>query len=209
MEDRAWHSYTLGVLVIEPKAKGLYFASRSAVPVAREVVKSMISCGLLTPSSEKNEIQEQQKLLQRANKRLNIISTKREIAQYTGETTIPPLKYATVYLPFGMHGDSVLNVKVFNESVTLTAQKGFDKVFSVFEGKVIFAGKSSILGKVVVLAHNNKLHTVYAGLSKIVPYIRVGTYLKKGDVLGKVEKKLIFQVTQGKKFVNPLDVIEL
>lgn len=209
VEDSAGHSYTLGVLVIEPKTKGMYFASRSAVPVAREVIKSMISRGLLTPSSEKNEIQEQQKLLHRANKRLNIISTKREISQYTGETTISPLKHATVHLPFGMHEDSVYKVKVFNESVTLNAQKGFDKVFSVFEGKVIFAGKSSILGKVVVLAHKNKLHTVYAGLSKIAPYIRVGTYLKKGDVLGKVEKKLIFQVTQGKKFVNPLDVIEL
>ena len=185
VEDSAGHSYTLGVLVIEPKAKGLYFASRSAVPVAREVIKSMISSGLLVPHVEKIEI-----------------------GEYTGEKTISPLKHATVHLPFGIHEDSVTKEKVFNESVTLSVSQSHD-VRVIFDAKVVFAGKSKTLGKVVVLAHNNKLHTVYAGLSEITPSIRVGTYLKKGDVLGKVEKKLIFQVTQGKEFVNPLDVIEL
>jgi len=208
VEDGAGHSYTLGVLVIEPKAKGLYFSSRSAVPVAREVVKSMISCDLLVPSIEKNEIQKQQKLLQHVNTRLNIISIKREIAQYTGEKTISPLKQATVYLPFGMHEDSVTKEKVFNETVTLNVSTSHN-VMSVFDAKVVFAGKSKILGKVVVLAHKNKIHTVYAGLSKIAPSVSVGTRFKKGYVLGKAKKRLIFQVVQDGGFVNPLDLIEL
>ena len=59
------------------------------------------------------------------------------------------------------------------------------------------------------MAHKERIHTVYTRLSKISPDIAVGKLLKKGVVLGDVEDKLMFQVTQSEKHVNPLDLVEL
>ena len=66
-----------------------------------------------------------------------------------------------------------------------------------------------MLGKVVVIAHAHKLHTVYAGLSKISPFIRNGVKVKKGAVIGKVKSKLIFEATKNSKYINPLRLISL
>jgi len=77
------------------------------------------------------------------------------------------------------------------------------------DGKVVFAGKSSMLGKVVVVSHSHKMHTVYAGLSKIAPTIHVGSKIKKGYVVGKVSEKLIFQATKNSKHINPLKLIKI
>ena len=80
---------------------------------------------------------------------------------------------------------------------------------NVLNGKVVFAGKSSMLGKVVVVAHSHKMHTVYAGLSKIAPTIHVGSKIKRGYVVGKVSEKLIFQATKDSKHINPLKLIKI
>jgi murein DD-endopeptidase MepM/ murein hydrolase activator NlpD len=82
-------------------------------------------------------------------------------------------------------------------------------VKNVLNGKVVFAGKSSMLGKVVVVAHSGKMHTVYAGLSKIAPTIRVGSKIKRGYIVGKVKRKLVFQATKNSKHINPLKLIRL
>ena len=83
------------------------------------------------------------------------------------------------------------------------------KVQNVLNGKVVFAGKSSMLGKVVVVAHSGKIHTVYAGLSKIAPNIKTGRKIKKGYVIGKVSSKLMFQATKNSKHINPLKLIRI
>jgi len=46
--DAHGHKYTIGVLVIHPRDKQNFYASRSAVPVFREVVNEMLNQGLLT-----------------------------------------------------------------------------------------------------------------------------------------------------------------
>ena len=66
-----------------------------------------------------------------------------------------------------------------------------------------------MLGKVVVVAHSGKLHTVYAGLSKIAPNIQKGRKIKKGYVVGKVNSKLIFQATKNSKHIDPLKLISI
>jgi cell division protein FtsI (penicillin-binding protein 3) len=45
--DKQGHKYTIGVLTIQPKAKDMYFASRSAVPVFRKIVSVMEEMGFL------------------------------------------------------------------------------------------------------------------------------------------------------------------
>ncbi len=128
---------------------------------------------------------------------------------YRGGKTISPLSGARLIKKFGTYIDPVYKIKIFNESVTLKAPSANAKVKSVLNGKVVFAGKSSMLGKVVVVAHSGKMHTVYAGLSRIAPSIHVGSKIKKGYVLGKVSSKLMFQATKNSKHINPMKLIRI
>jgi len=128
---------------------------------------------------------------------------------YRGNKTISPLPGAKVIKKFGTYVDPIYKIKIFNESITLKAKKKNAKVKNVLNGKVVFSGKSSMLGNVVVVLHSRKIHTVYAGLSKIAPTIRVGAKIKKGYVVGKVNEKLIFQATKNSKHINPLRLIKI
>lgn len=134
---------------------------------------------------------------------------KPELYRYRGKKTISPIRGAKVVKRFGTYVDPVYKIKIYNESVTLKAPREDAKVMNIINGKVVYAGKSSMLGKVVVVAHSDKLHTVYAGLSKIAPYVEKGRKVKKGYVLGKVKRKLVFQATKNSKHINPLRLIRI
>lgn len=128
---------------------------------------------------------------------------------YRGGKTISPIRGARLLKKFGTYIDPIYKIKIFNESITLQAPSRGAKVQNVLNGKVVFAGKSSMLGKVVVVSHSGKVHTVYAGLSKIAPNIKPGRKIKKGYVVGKVENKLMFQATKNSKHINPLKLIKI
>jgi septal ring factor EnvC (AmiA/AmiB activator) len=132
-----------------------------------------------------------------------------KIYRYRGAKTIPPLKRARVVKSFGTYVDPIYKMKIFNESITLKAPQSNAKVYNVLNGKVVFAGQNSMLGKVIVVAHGGELHTVYAGLSKISPIIKVGSRVKKGTVIGKIKHKLIFEATKNSKYINPIRLIRL
>jgi murein DD-endopeptidase MepM/ murein hydrolase activator NlpD len=142
-------------------------------------------------------------------RQINSSYTKSKTYKYRGKKTISPLAHARVTKKFGTYIDPIYKIKIFNESITLKSKTPDAKVKNVLNGKVVFAGKSSMLGKVVVVAHSHKMHTVYAGLSKIAPTIHVGSKIKKGYVVGKVSEKLIFQATKDSKHINPLKLIKI
>ena len=142
-------------------------------------------------------------------RQINSSYTKSKTYKYRGNKTISPLAGARVIKKFGTYIDPIYKIKIFNESITLKAKTANAKVKNVLNGKVVFAGKSSMLGKVVVVSHSKKIHTVYAGLSKIAPTIRVGSKIKRGYVVGKVTEKLIFQATKNSKHINPLKLIKI
>jgi len=142
-------------------------------------------------------------------RKINSSYTKTQTYKYKGRRTISPLSHARVVKKFGTYIDPIYKIKIFNESITLKSSVSGAKVKNVLNGKVVFAGKSSMLGKVVVVAHSGRMHTVYAGLSKIAPTIHVGSKIKRGYVVGKVNQKLIFQATKNSKHINPLKLIRL
>jgi len=142
-------------------------------------------------------------------RQINSSYQKEKVARYRGGKTISPIRGARLVKKFGTYIDPIYKIKIFNESITLKAPSSPAKVQNVLNGKVVFAGKSSMLGKVVVVAHSGKMHTVYAGLSKIAPNIKVGRKIKKGYVIGKVNKKLMFEATKNSKHINPLKLIRL
>lgn len=187
-EDKLGHSYTIGVLVIDPKNKRKRLASQSAVPIFKKIVDEMVKDKLLVIDTQAQD---------------NIKGV------YVGSKTISPLPGGKLDKTFGIHTDKTYNIKIFNESISIKAAEKSTKVQNVLDGKVVYAGKTKFLKRVVVVAHKNKLHTVYANLSKIAPSIKEEVLIKKGYVVGRVEDRLIFEVTQDSQHINPLDLIEL
>jgi murein DD-endopeptidase MepM/ murein hydrolase activator NlpD len=131
------------------------------------------------------------------------------VYSYRGPKTISPLYRVKLVKKFGTYVDPIYKIKIFNDSITLKAPKRDAKVRNVLNGKVVYIGRNSMLGRVVIIAHSGKLHTVYAGLSKISPLIKTGSRVKKGSVIGKVKRKLIFQATKNSKLINPVRLITL
>jgi len=142
-------------------------------------------------------------------RQVNSSYQKSQTYAYKGGKTISPLNGARLIKKYGTYIDPIYKIKIFNESITLKSNIPNAKVKNVLNGKVVFAGKSSMLGKVVVVSHSHKMHTVYAGLSKIAPTIHVGSKIKRGYVVGKVSEKLIFQATKNSKHINPLKLIRI
>lgn len=128
---------------------------------------------------------------------------------YQGGKTISPISGASVVKRFGTYEDPVYKIKIFNESITLQAPSTNSDVVSVLNGKVVFAGASSMLGNVVVVAHAGNIHTIYAGLSSIPSSVVVGTSVPKGYVIGRVSKKLIFETTKNSQHIDPLKLIQV
>lgn len=128
-------------------------------------------------------------------------------AAYSGERTIAPLDGYIVTKRFGSYIDPVYGIKINNESVSLRPTDPDAKVKTIFNGKVIFAKPTAMLDNVIVIEHDNGLHTIYAHLDKIAPTITVGQRLKQGSIIGRVGRELMFQVTQRNAHIDPLQVI--
>lgn len=131
------------------------------------------------------------------------------IKRYTGKKTIAPLESFTVKQKFGNYVDPVYNIKIFNENVVLRSNKSDAVVKSVLDGKIVFAKDTSMLARVVIVEHDNGIHTIYAHLDKIAPNVKVGKNIKKGAVVGRIKNDLTFEVTQKNFHINPLELISL
>lgn len=129
------------------------------------------------------------------------------IAGYSGERTIAPLDGYVVTKRFGSYTDPIYGIKIFNDSVSLRPTESDAKVKSIFNGKVILAKSTAMLDNVVIIEHDNGLHTIYAHLDKIAPTVEVGKRLKQGSIIGRVGRELMFQVTQRNAHIDPLQVI--
>ena len=131
------------------------------------------------------------------------------IGHYRGKKTISPVGRAKVVKKFGPYVDPVYGIKIFNESVTLQPLKKRAKVKNVLNGRVVFVKETPILGKVVIIEHKNNLHTIYAKMDKIAPMLKEGNKIKEGYIIGRVEKELMFEVTQKNRHIDPLELIRL
>lgn len=132
------------------------------------------------------------------------------VATHHGKKTISPLTDSRLIKKFGTYIDPIYKFKIFNKSITLKSSHKGAKVKSILRGRVVFAEDSGgMLGRVVIIEHDNQLHTIYAKLARLAPGIHVGKQVSKGSVLGKVNKSLMFEVTKNNKHMNPLKLIRL
>jgi len=133
-----------------------------------------------------------------------------KVVRYRGKKTIAPLKSFNVVKKFGTYYDPIYKIKLFNESIVLKTKKPKAKVVSVLNGKVVYAKKNSgMLENVVIIQHENGIHTIYSHLDEIAPTLKVGKWIKKGYVVGRVNKNLTFQATKNSSHINPKDLFRI
>ncbi|MDD2448464.1 MAG: peptidoglycan DD-metalloendopeptidase family protein [Sulfurimonas sp.] len=123
--------------------------------------------------------------------------------KYVGSKTIAPFNPYTITKKYGTYTDPIYGIKVFNESISLKPKVNNEKVKTVFNGRIIYADKTAVLKNIVIIEHDNELHTIYANLSQISPNIKKGMKIKKGYTIGRVDDELIFEVTQKSYHIDP------
>lgn len=128
--------------------------------------------------------------------------------KYRGSKTIAPFNPYEITKKYGTYTDPIYGIKVFNESISLKPSEKNMKVQTVFNGKVIYADKTAVLDNIVIIEHEDGLHTIYANLSQISPDIEKGKKIKKGYTIGRVNDELIFEVTQKSFHVNPATLFQ-
>lgn len=129
-------------------------------------------------------------------------------AHYSGKKVPPPLDSYTIVKKFGPYIDPIYKIKVHNDSIQMRSKEEDAIVKNILPGKVVYAKSVAALGNVVIVAHDNDLHTIYAHLSKIAPTVKVGNRIEQGGVVGRVDRDLTFEVTKDDTPINPLEVIQ-
>ena len=133
-----------------------------------------------------------------------------KVVRYKGRRTIAPLKSFKVVKKFGTYYDPIYKIKLFNESIVLKTNRAKAKVVSILNGKVVYAKKNAgMLENVVIIQHQNGLHTIYSHLDEIAPTLKVGKWIKKGYVVGRVSNNLTFQATKNSAHINPKDLFKI
>lgn len=166
---------------------------------------------------ENDEIQNAQTRNQEYAKSLNLDVRKIgsstdgvKIIKYAGPRTIAPLKDFKVVKQFGTYYDPIYKIKLFNESIVLKSNEPKAKVVSVLNGKVVYAKKNAgMLENVVIIQHENGLHTIYSHLDEIAPTLQVGKWIKKGYVVGRVDDSLTFQATKYSAHIDPKELFKI
>ncbi len=140
-------------------------------------------------------------------KKIGSVYFKPKTASYRGPKTIPPIN-GKIIKKFGSYIDPVYHIRIYNESITIKASKNNAKVRAIFSGRVVYIG-DTYGKKIVVIKHKNNLFSIYANLDKVSPILKKGYYVKKGQIIGRVNDTLDFEVTYKDKPINPIKVINL
>jgi murein DD-endopeptidase MepM/ murein hydrolase activator NlpD len=126
----------------------------------------------------------------------------------------PPIRnYSTRRLTsrFGIRKDPRYGTREFHHGIDIKARMGED-VLAAAPGTVIFAGRQSGFGNVVIIDHGKRFCTVSAHLSSML--VGEGEVVERGRVIGKVGKSgnatgthLHFEIRVAGKSVDPLQYL--
>jgi septal ring factor EnvC (AmiA/AmiB activator) len=128
---------------------------------------------------------------------------------YRGPKTIPPLERFRVVRRYGVYKDPVYDMVIANENVVLKPLEPNAKVRSVLNGEVVLVKRFPHIKHMVIIKHPGNLHTIYANIDTISPFLKEGMRVKKGYILGRVNEKLLFEVTKNKAHIDPLELIRV
>ncbi len=113
---------------------------------------------------------------------------------------------------YGKYTDPRSGVACFRNGIEIQAARGAP-VQAVFSGETIYADWLKGYGNVIILAHGNDYHTVYAHAEEL--FLKKGDHVEAGDVIATVGDSaslsgaaLYFEVRHGGDPVNPLKWID-
>lgn len=84
---------------------------------------------------------------------------------------------------FGMRFHPILKTDRFHSGMDIKAPSG-TPIQAAAEGTVVFAGNRGLLGKAVIIEHDDGRQTVYGHCSRLM--VKAGQEVKQGDIIGKV-----------------------
>ncbi|SMC09531.1 murein hydrolase activator EnvC family protein [Nitratiruptor tergarcus] len=171
----------------------------------KSLQKTLRKLSILKESAKKSTAFAKVKVKKYGEKSYKKIRTVR----YRGPKTIPPLEKFIIIKRYGVYRDPIYNIDIPNENVELKPIMPNAKVRNVLNGRVILAKWTPHLKNVVIVKHKNGLYTIYAYLDKLAPYVKKGRKLKRGYTIGRVNNKLIFEVTKNNAHINPLELIRI
>ncbi|MFO7840486.1 MAG: peptidoglycan DD-metalloendopeptidase family protein [Desulfosalsimonadaceae bacterium] len=113
---------------------------------------------------------------------------------------------------YGKHRQSGSGAVNFRNGIEIKSSRG-TPVRAVFAGRVVYADWLKGYGNVVIIAHSNNYHTVYARAEEIFPdkgeRVEAGQVIATaGDAGGLSEPALYFEVRHNGEPVNPLKWID-
>jgi murein DD-endopeptidase MepM/ murein hydrolase activator NlpD len=115
---------------------------------------------------------------------------------------------AAVISFFGLRKHPAYHTSEFHPGIDIKAVMG-DPVTASAGGSIIYSGKQSGYGNIVIIDHDEGLCTVYAHLSEILA--ETGSVVTEGQVIGRVGMSgnstgphLHFEVRVGGKAVDPI-----
>ncbi len=140
-------------------------------------------------------------------KKVGSIYHRSKTASYYGAKTSPPVR-GKIIKSFGSYIDPVYKIRIYNDSITIKPFKKNATVKAIFSGKIVYLGNNDNK-KIIIIKHKNDLFSIYANLSKISPILKKGYYVKKGQIIARIDNTLEFEVTYKEKPINPVKIISL
>ncbi len=114
---------------------------------------------------------------------------------------------------FGIRNDPKYKFKELHTGIDIDTRIG-EPVIASAPGKIVFAGRKSGYGKVIIIDHGKRIHTVYAHLSSIL--CRKDDYVIRGETIGNAGKSgnatgshLHFEIRKSGKAINPILYINI
>ena len=116
---------------------------------------------------------------------------------------LPPCR-GEIVQPFGDLIDPVTKLKSFSSGISIKVEPG-RKVVAVASGTVAYQGNLRGYGNFVIINHDDRYYTTYAGLGQAV--VSVGEYVLAGNKVAVADEDGVvkFELREGR---NPLDPIK-
>ena len=122
-----------------------------------------------------------------------------------------PMRFTKISSPFGRRYHPILHKWRMHDGIDFVNKIG-TPIHTVADGKVIYKGRLGGYGNAVKVRHKNGYMTIYAHMKKFA-HIRVGQYIKQGQVIGYMGNTglstgphLHFGVMHNGKWINPVKI---
>lgn len=113
-----------------------------------------------------------------------------------------------IILSYGRHIDKVTKLESFSPGITIKAQPG-RKVYAVASGRVAYAGYLRGYGNFVILDHDGKYFTTYAGLEQVTVQkdVHIGSRMAIG--IAGTDGLVRFELRRGRETLDPVEWINI